>query len=156
MGAALACLLCAVSTSTGLHYRYAGLTYGVRSERVALTRADVLAAGGHAAVWAGVSSPRNAVWLQAGIERESGDSHPWFYIERGRDGNQVSLRVWPASFGQSVFVRLARGPTGWRVSIGGHRSTAVRVPRARSIATLETLGPAVAVARIGPRLVQID
>jgi hypothetical protein len=32
----------------------------------------------------------------------------------------------------------------------------VRVPRARSIATLETLGPTIAVARLGPRLVKID
>lgn len=136
-------------------YRYFGVLIGKVKAVVALVSVILLPTHSHAAVWLGASSPNAHRWVQAGIEQQTGDAHPYAYIEIGRQGRQVSLWEWPVSPSDHLRVRLFHRGSRWRVVIGGHSSRFVYVPHASTITTLETQGdlPVAVVAYIDGRLV---
>lgn len=111
---------------------------GVAACTVVLVSA-VTGGSSHAAVWMGVSSDDAHNWLQAGIER-TGATRPAEYIEVGRNGRQVSLRVWPTQFGHHARIRLLRRGDRWRIRIDDHVSHWIRLPHAHlnKLALLET------------------
>lgn len=121
-------------------YHYFGLILGKAKAVLALVSVCCMTHGAHAAVWLGASSPNSRTWVQAGIEQEADDAHPYAYIEIGKHGVQVSLDEWPARLGERLHVRLFHHGARWRVRIGRHRSRWVHVPHAQEITALETLG----------------
>lgn len=113
--------------------RYFGTLVGHK-----LATVGMIAAATHTAAWLGASTPgRPLTWVQGGVE----GSHPYAYIERGRDGRQVSFREWPVSPTHVAHVRLIRRGDRWRVVLDGHKSVWMRVRDAQTITTLETNGP---------------
>lgn len=90
----------------------------------------VFTGSGHVAVWMGVSSSDAQNWLQAGVEKTKG-SGVAEYIEVGKRGRQVSLRLWPTRFGHKAKVVLRRRRSLWKISIDSHTSRWAYVPGAR-------------------------
>jgi hypothetical protein len=101
----------------------------------------LLLSAGHTAVWLGASTPNAQRWIQAGLE----GSRPYAYVERGVNGQQVSLREWPVPPGHVAHVRLVHRGNYYRVIIDGYKSRRMFIPHARKITTLETNGPAKAI-----------
>lgn len=143
-------------TRVNVGYRYFGLLFGRLRIRVALLEASFAGPNDHAAVWLGASSHDAREWIQAGIEVSTGDEHPFLYVERGSMGRQVAFERRPWEFGKPATVRLRRGQgKRWRASVEGlqSRRRGKIIARPSLIATLETLGDAKTVARIGRKQV---
>jgi hypothetical protein len=137
-------------------HHYYGIIFGKMKVTLALLHASLALTGSQASVWLGASNHSATRWVQAGIEIQSGNHHPFVYIEVERNG-RTSLRRWSVPWSHVSRVHLHRFGDWWQVTIGGHSSPWVRVPDAKSIATLETyLTTGVNKARINGRLVSGD
>lgn len=88
--------------------------------------------GSHVAVWMGVSTHDAQSWLQAGVEKSGGDTHPWEYIEIGKGGRQRSLREWPTTLGHKAHIVLKERGSLWQIQIDEHVSPWVYIPRAQT------------------------
>ena len=97
----------------------------------------MILAASHTAAWLGASTnSTRSTWIQGGVE----GAHPYAYVERGRDGRQVSLREWPVPPTHIARIRLVRRGDRWRVVVDGYKSVWMRIDRAHTITTLETNG----------------
>jgi hypothetical protein len=91
-------------------YAYACTAKGARDASVSLTAATVRS--GHVAVWLGVDDGIH--WIQAGIMKRAGDTHPWVYVETDHSLELVR----PTRLGERVRVELVhRG--SWHVRVNG-------------------------------------
>lgn len=135
-------------------YSYWGLT-AVRTRASLVLTSTHLGRFAHAAVWAGVSSPRATTWVQAGIENEG--RGPRTYVEAAnRARGFYAFHSWPARYGVRHVVRLVECSTihrTWRAVIDGHATPCLAFLDPRRFAVVELLGHASASARIDAKLV---
>ena len=128
-----------VSPKAANDYRY----FGTRSGRLlrATVRLDsATTTDGHVAVWLGASTWETSAWVQGGVAYAGGQ--PFVYIEFKRRHHSPLLTGWPATFGQTVSVRLECHSARWRVLIDGHLSRGIYMPRVARFTTLELYGDA--------------
>lgn len=135
-----------VVSTPSLSYRYYGAQIGKLKYVVQLNSATITA--GHAAIWGGVQNANATRWVQAGVEDQDATG-PHLYIEtRNGSWSNYSIRLWPASFGERVVVKLIRVNNRWHVTIAGKRSRGLYFSRPIRLGTLEIMNQATAIAHL--------